>query len=249
MLHKFNAFLKVVFTRLLGNKNQPQNTQLVIWQQLSFGLEEIKTPSVIGGNNDPVSPPIVDINSSPTPTFPNTNLFPTDNINPLNACPVDGLNVPVDSPSLFDPSLQFNNQNISGEISNNSNGLSNNLSNIINSEKPTFIIPIDPPGVNKDDAIFIKSPITDFSISSKSPAYKIDLNQVFNSKNQDIISYQIVASDNNAVSVSLSGNTLTISAQKPGLSNITIRAKDQDGNSLNHTFSVISSELNPQSQT
>ncbi len=92
------------------------------------------------------------------------------------------------------------------------------------------------------------APVANFALTPEQPSRTIDLSQVFSDPEKGQLRYEIVAGNSDSLSVSLQENRLNLTALPSAcLTEVAIRATDAAGNSVTHTFSVTSSNLNRQS--
>ncbi|MBW4497784.1 MAG: S8 family serine peptidase [Oscillatoria princeps RMCB-10] len=98
-----------------------------------------------------------------------------------------------------------------------------------------------------DDRTPAVAPVANFALTPEQPSRTIDLSQVFSDPEKGELRYEIVAGNSESLSVSLQDNRLNLtSLPSAGLTEVAIRATDAAGNSVTHTFSVTSSNLNQQ---
>jgi chromosome segregation ATPase/pimeloyl-ACP methyl ester carboxylesterase len=98
-----------------------------------------------------------------------------------------------------------------------------------------------------EDLTPVIAPVANFALTPEQPSRTIDLSQVFSDPEKGELRYEIVAGNSQSLSVSLQENRLNLtSLPSAGLTEVAIRATDAAGNSVTHTFSVTSSNLNQQ---
>ena len=80
--------------------------------------------------------------------------------------------------------------------------------------------------------------IPDQSIEEGGPEVTVDLTPYFTDVDGDVLTYEAVSSDETAVTVSVSGATLTLSAMVAGTARVTLTASDVEGLTATQTFGV-----------
>ena len=80
--------------------------------------------------------------------------------------------------------------------------------------------------------------IPDQAIEEGGPEVTVDLTPYFTDVDGDVLTYEAVSSDEMAVTVSVSGATLTLSAMVAGTATVTVTASDVEGLTATQTFGV-----------
>ncbi|MFB2921031.1 DUF4114 domain-containing protein [Aerosakkonema funiforme] len=101
---------------------------------------------------------------------------------------------------------------------------------------------------NADIKIDIAHPVSDITLTATQPTNTVDLSQVFSYPNPDKLHYEVIAGDSASLQVELVGNQLHLTGlPKTGVTDVAIRAFDDVGNSVIHSFTVSTSTLSQES--
>ena len=94
----------------------------------------------------------------------------------------------------------------------------------------------------------IVNPVKDLVLTLEHPTQIIDLSQVFQDKEGEALRYEIVAGNSNSLSLKLDSNQLQLtSLPQAGITPIAIRAIDEAGNAVTHSWTVTTSTLSNES--
>jgi len=99
-----------------------------------------------------------------------------------------------------------------------------------------------------DIKLDIAHPVSDITLTPTQPTNTVDLSQVFSHQNSEKLHYEIIAGNSASLQVQLDGNQLHLTGlPKTGLTEVAIRAFDDAGNVVNHSFAVTTSTLSQES--
>ncbi|WP_420316068.1 PKD domain-containing protein [Ekhidna sp.] len=87
-----------------------------------------------------------------------------------------------------------------------------------------------------DRAPVLASPIADLDLEQGFTTETIDLSTVFEDPDQDQLTFTAISSDNAVVTIDISGSSLILIEQGPGLSNISVTADDNEDGSVSDEF-------------
>ncbi|MEM7296962.1 MAG: YHYH protein [Bacteroidota bacterium] len=88
----------------------------------------------------------------------------------------------------------------------------------------------------------VAAPLQDLSLMQGFQSTNVNLSNVFTDSDGDALSYTATSSAQNVVTVSVSGNTLTVTEAGVGSSNIRVTANDNNGGEVNNQFLVTVTE-------
>ncbi|MCL1466090.1 S8 family serine peptidase, partial [Argonema galeatum] len=101
---------------------------------------------------------------------------------------------------------------------------------------------------NADIKLEIAHPVSDITLTPTQPTNTVDLSQVFSHPNPDKLHYEIIAGNSASLQVQLDGNQLHLTGlPKTGVTDVAIRAFDDAGNVVTHSFAVTTSTLSQES--
>ncbi len=101
---------------------------------------------------------------------------------------------------------------------------------------------------NADIKIDIAHPVSDITLTATQPTNTVDLSQVFSHPNPDKLQFEIIAGNSASLQVQLDANQLYLTGlPKTGVTDVAIRAFDDAGNAVIHSFTVSTSTLSQES--
>ncbi|HIK09126.1 MAG TPA: S8 family serine peptidase [Oscillatoriaceae cyanobacterium M33_DOE_052] len=113
---------------------------------------------------------------------------------------------------------------------------------MVNTEAAVWLAKVTQPVVKETISLV---PVADVELTPQQPTTNIDLSKVLVGKN---LTYEIIGGNSDAVAVKLTGSELQLSGlAKSGLTDVTIRATDAKGKSVDTKFSVTNYYLEPAS--
>ena len=92
--------------------------------------------------------------------------------------------------------------------------------------------------VTVKEAPTVASPIADIGSLEAGASQQISLSGVFTDADGDALTYSAASSDTAVATTTVSGGSLTVTAQQAGTATITVTARDTDGNQVSDTFDV-----------